>query len=86
MATHPAFEAQKGKGRPKGSVNKDVKDIRDMIKQSLELAGGAEYLLRQAEENPTAYMSLIGKIIPKEVQASIDSKWEIVLSSVDVDI
>jgi hypothetical protein len=37
----------------------------------LDDVGGQTYFKRQAEENPNAYMSLIGKIIPAEVKNTI---------------
>ena len=40
-----------------------------MLLASLDAVGGQSYFMRQAEENPNAYMSLIGKIIPAEVLA-----------------
>ena len=42
-----------------------------MIKDSLEGVGGIDYLMNQAQENPVAFMGLIGKIIPKEVEAHV---------------
>lgn len=53
-------------GRKKGVPNKINADLRQMILDSLEDAGGRDYLRRQAEENPSAYMALVGKVIPKE--------------------
>ena len=54
-------------GRKKGSTNKATAEIKDMIRNALDLAGGEECLLSQAKENPTAFLSLIGKIIPKDL-------------------
>lgn len=62
-----AFEAQKGKGRPKGVVNKNTAALKDMILGALSNVGGIEYLSRQAEDNPTAFMGLIGKVLPMTV-------------------
>jgi hypothetical protein len=38
-----------------------------MIRNALDMAGGEEYLLEQARENPTAFLNLVGKIIPKDL-------------------
>lgn len=57
----------KGKGRPKGVPNKTTAAIKDMIVQALDQAGGAAYLLRQANENPAAFMTLVGKVLPMQV-------------------
>ena len=66
-ATQPAFEAQKGKGRPKGAVNKNTAALKDMILGALEKVGGEQYLARQANENPGPFMTLIGKVLPMQV-------------------
>lgn len=60
-------EGRPGPGRPKGSVNKVTGDVRAMVLQALADAGGSEYLLKQAGENPAAFMTLVGKVLPKEV-------------------
>jgi len=60
------------KGRPKGIPNKVNAELKDMIRNALEKAGGEKYLVRQAEENPTAFMTLLGKILPKDLVVSGD--------------
>lgn len=65
--TPAAFEAQKGKGRPKGAVNKNTAALKDMILAALDKKGGIDYLSRQADENPTAFMTLVGKVLPLQV-------------------
>lgn len=48
-----------------------------MIKEALDNCGGAEYLVAQSEKNPSAFMALIGKIIPNDVEVQIaKSAWE----------
>jgi hypothetical protein len=37
-----------------------------MIVKALNRVGGVMYLARQAEENPSAFLSLLGRILPKE--------------------
>jgi hypothetical protein len=49
-------------GRPKGSVNKTTAAVKDMMLQALNNKGGVEYLERQAEANPTAFLTLVGKV------------------------
>lgn len=60
-----------GPGRPKGSKNKMNAQVREMVLAALSQAGGVDYLVRQARDNPTAFLSLIGKIIPREVDATV---------------
>ena len=60
----------RGRGRPKGSPNKTTAQIKDMILEALNNKGGVEYLERQAETNPVAFMTLVGKVIPLQVNGS----------------
>lgn len=64
-----AFENQKGKGRPKGVVNKNTALLKDMILKALDQSGGIDYLVAQADANPTAFLTLVGKVLPLQVNA-----------------
>ena len=57
----------KGKGRPKGAVNKQTAAIKDMIIAALDKAGGIDYLVGQSEDNPTAFLGLVGKVLPLQI-------------------
>ena len=57
-------------GRPKGSLNRTTAAVKDMILQALDGAhkdGGAGYLKQQAKDNPTAFMTLVGKVLPLQL-------------------
>lgn len=56
-----------GAGRPKGVPNKVSGAVKDMILQAVENKGGVAYFERQADENPNAFMSLVGKTLPLQV-------------------
>ncbi|HEX7639835.1 MAG TPA: hypothetical protein VF457_15670 [Burkholderiaceae bacterium] len=56
-----------GPGRPKGMPNKTTVELRDMVMTALDGAGGAEYLCMQAFDNPAAFLALVGKCLPKDV-------------------
>jgi hypothetical protein len=58
---------REGAGRPKGSPNKTTAQVKDMILKALDGAGGVDYLQRQAEENPTAFLTLVGKVLPLQL-------------------
>lgn len=60
-----------GKGRPKGSTNKLKGELKDMIRTALDESGGVEYLVTQAHTNPNAFLSLVGKIIPKDIKHEV---------------
>jgi hypothetical protein len=61
-----------GKGRRKGSVNKNTAALKDMILSALSGVGGVDYLIAQASENPTAFLTLIGKVLPLQVAGDFD--------------
>lgn len=56
-----------GPGRPKGVPNKVTGQLKEMILKALDDAGGAEYLLTQAQTNPNAFLTLVGKVLPMTV-------------------
>lgn len=41
-----------------------TKALKEMILGALDDAGGQQYLARQADENPVAFMGLLGKVLP----------------------
>ncbi len=41
-----------------------------MILGALDAQGGQEYLVRQAEENPVAFLTLLGKVLPMTLQGN----------------
>lgn len=66
-----------GKGRPrtgggsrKGCPNKATADLKKLILGALSKAGGERYLVEQATANPSAFLSLIGKVLPSTIQGS----------------
>lgn len=66
--------------RPVGSTNARNVALKQMIINALEKAGGAEYLFNQALVNPSAFMTLVGKVLPLDVNSNVDGKltitWE----------
>lgn len=61
-----------GSGRKKGSVNKSTREMREMYYEAFERAGGVEYLITQAEENPRAFLAMGQRLIPQAVEAKIE--------------
>ena len=70
---HKVGDGTPGPGRPKGSQNKITSDVKAMILAALHDAGGAEYLLKQANENPNAFLTLVGKVLPMTVVGDKDN-------------
>ena len=73
-----------GRGRPKGCLNKNTKALKDMILGALDKAGGEAYLLRQAEENPTAFLTIVGKVLPLTLSNPDGGPVAFVLTAQDV--
>jgi hypothetical protein len=59
-------------GRKKGQVNKTTALLKDAIIQAAEKAGGkgglVSYLETQATVNPGPFLSLLGKVLPLQIQ------------------
>jgi hypothetical protein len=59
-----------GPGRPKGSQNKITTLLKDAILDAGAQAhpeGLTGYLREQAKDNPAAFMTLLGKVLPLQV-------------------
>ncbi|MCA3734373.1 MAG: hypothetical protein INE97_03380, partial [Phenylobacterium sp.] len=66
-------------GRTKGVPNKATKALKDMILGALDDAGGQDYLRRQSIENPTAFLTLIGKVLPTTINADVKGEVGVVI-------
>jgi len=66
----------------KGIPNKVTAELRDMIAKALDEAGGVEYLVQQAHANPQAFLSLLGKILPRDIHVSGMVEWREVLDGI----
>lgn len=56
-------------GRKRGiSKNKLTTALKDCILGALSDVGGRAYLAEQAAKNPTAFMALIGRVLPLQVK------------------
>lgn len=54
-------------GRKKGTPNKVTRQLKEMILTALEEAhddGGIGYLKQQAKDHPSAFLTLVGKVLP----------------------
>ena len=66
----------------KGIGNELKRDVQEMIIQALNDVGGIEYLKTQAVKNPTAFMTLVGKVLPLQLTGKDgkDLEWKWVIS------
>ena len=58
-------------GRQVGTPNKMPSALKEMILEALDGAGGVDYLQKQATDNPGAFLTLVGKVLPKDVRAEV---------------
>lgn len=63
----PGRKRPKTGGRVKGTPNKVTKDLKEMILGALSAAGGEKYLQAQATASPSAFLALIGKVLPMQI-------------------
>lgn len=68
-------EKRPNQGRPKGQTNKLTGELKNMILGALDQAGGVGYLLERANDprTQTAFMALVGKVLPMTVQGPGES-------------
>ena len=66
--------APKTGGREKGMPNRITADVRVMILAALDRAGGEDYLVQQAHDNPKTFLSLLGCIIPTQITGRGDKE------------
>lgn len=57
-----------GKGRKAGVPNRLTSSVKQMILGALDDLGGQAWLTAQAKADPRAFMSLLGRILPSEIQ------------------
>lgn len=81
MAARPGTRPPNaGKGRKHGSQNKVSKELKDMILGALDAAGGENYLKRQAKESPAAFLGLVGKVLPKDLNVKVPGALHLSIS------
>jgi len=66
-----------GPGRQKGVPNKVTTELKQMIMGALDEAGGKDYLVTQAQKNPNAFLTLVGKYIPAEMHAKLSGEVKV---------
>ena len=59
-------------GRTPGTPNKVTKELKDMVLTALDRAGGINYLQEQAEANPNAFLTLVGKVLPLSIKGDVN--------------
>jgi hypothetical protein len=65
-------------GRQKGTPNKLTVGVKDALRTAFTEAGGVEYLVRMAKEEPRVFCALLAKLLP--------SKGELPSGGVDAEV
>lgn len=66
-------------GSRKGIPNKVTRELKEMILEALDSAGGVEYLERKANDPRTAaaFLGLVGKVLPMTVTSDPDAPLKV---------
>jgi hypothetical protein len=67
------MKGQKTGGRVAGTPNKVTKAVRDLVVEALHEVGGKEWLIKLAKDDPKTFCGLIGRVIPLQVDGSLDT-------------
>ena len=77
MAFKKGEKRPEGAGRKKGSANKTTVKVREAMELAFEGIGGVPALVEWAQKNQTEFYKLFAKLLPVQVEASVDGKLDI---------
>lgn len=83
-----------GPGRPKGVPNKTTTMLKDALIQAAEAVGSdakgkdglVGYLTRQAKDEPVAFMTMLGKVLPLQVTGEGGAPISIIIAGADTKL
>lgn len=64
-----------GSGMKKGHISETKKielELRDVIKSAFNKKGGEKWLLKQMDDNPKAFLALLGRVLPQEINGNVN--------------
>ena len=70
---NPEFLPKRGPGRPRGSVNKYTKTVKEALLQSFQNQGGVEFWDKLAKQDPRLFAQCLTRLIPAEVNAEMNA-------------
>ncbi len=71
----PRGGKREGAGRKAGSPNVLTTEMKQLVLQALNEAGGVAYLVAQAHDRPELFFQLLGKAMPAE--SKVEAKAEV---------
>jgi hypothetical protein len=72
-------KGRKTGGRKPGSLNATTASVKAALVKAFDQRGGVKALVAWAEEQPTAFYQLWGRLAPTEVTANVAGKLEVVV-------
>ena len=72
-----------GPGRPRGARNKATLELKEMIERALVKADGVRYLEEQAKANPGAFLALVSKLLPRDLNISGNVGVDLLVASLE---
>lgn len=60
-----------GPGRPKGCQNKTTVDVKEALEACFTNLGGVAFLQEWAESNPTEFMKIWSKLLPRDMRIEV---------------
>lgn len=76
MAGRPKGLPKTG-GKKKGYSSANTTALKEMVLAALNQAGGINYLLAQSKENATAFLTLVGKVLPLTVAGDKENPLQV---------
>lgn len=70
MAGRPKGLPKTG-GRKAGVPNRLTTSVKEAIEGAFDKVGGVDYLVEMAEKQPVAFMGLLGKVLPAQINANV---------------
>tara|TARA_R110002051_G_scaffold56489_2_gene105080 strand:+ start:304 stop:636 length:333 start_codon:yes stop_codon:yes gene_type:complete len=71
--------------RTKGALGKRTTDIKEVLHVAFNKAGGCDYLVRQAAENPKAFLALLARCIPAQVALDVSVRLDLGQALIDAE-
>lgn len=83
MAGGGSKQGERRGGRKAGTPNKLTVTVKTAIETAFTQVGGAEYLVRMADAQPQAFMTLLGKVLPTQINANVSGELGLLPSKID---
>ena len=67
-------------GRKAGTANKTTIALKDAIVAAFHKTGGVDYLVWLSKEHPSAYATLLGRVLPTQLDGTLAAQIEVGVS------